>query len=288
MEVSNVNFQGKKVSNNSKTNKNSFLASAGAYIGGMGASTVASGSGLGVLAAINKIGKVSDDKVEILHKAAEKAIDVTGLAKDGVKIEYLKNTGAKKPFWQMLTCKPLEQVKQGYNAAFVPSVKILGQNVGNTVYMPQKDMAFAAFHEIGHAINFNKSNFWKKMQKLRMPCMALATLPMLYGAVTKKSVAPDGQELSKKQKLNNFLRDNAGKLSFAAMIPVLAEEGMASIRGQKLANKMLDGKLAKHVLKGNTVAYLSYLGSAAALAVGSYAAVKIKDALLEKKNNKQA
>ena len=63
---------------------------------------------------------------------------------------------------------------------------------------------------------------------------------------------------------------------------------MATIRGQKLANKILSPDLAKHVMKGSGVCYLSYLGAAAAVAVGSYAAVKIKDYLVNRKQAKNA
>ena len=89
------------------------------------------------------------------------------------------------------------------------------------------------------------------------------------------------------QKTNNFIRDNAGKLSFAAMLPVLAEEGMATIRGQKLANKLLSKDLAKTILKGNAVGYLAYVLSAVGLAAAAYTAVKIKDAFVNKNNSKK-
>lgn len=283
MNVTPVNFQG----NWKKTEKsgNSGLGSALGCAGGMAVQTAVSGvAGVGVLSSMNKIGKITPDKVDILHKAAEKALNISGMSAKGVKIEYLKAPATKKGIFSILRLPPIEQIKNGFNAAFIPGNAAF---VGNKILMPEKDMAFAAFHEIGHSINYNSSKFWKALQKMRMPGMALATLPLLYGAFSKKSVAKDGKELTKAQKANNFIRDNAGKLSFAAMVPMLAEEAMASIRGQKLANKLLDGKMAKHVLKGNAVAYLSYLGTAIALGLGSYAAVKIKDHFQAKKDAKE-
>ena len=150
--------------------------------------------------------------------------------------------------------------------------------------MPENKVSFLAFHEIGHSINFNNSKFWKGMQKLRMPALTLASLPMIYGAISKESKAEDGKELNKKQKINNFIRNNAGKLSFATMLPVLAEEGMATIRGQKLANQLLPKNIARTVLKGNSVAYTSYLITALGFAAAAYTAVKIKDAFVNKRD----
>ena len=72
------------------------------------------------------------------------------------------------------------------------------------------------------------------------------------------------------------------------MLPTLGEEAMASIRGVKLANKVLDANLAKHVAKGNCIAYMSYLGGAIALGLAAFAGVKIKDHFIEKKAAKLA
>lgn len=53
---------------------------------------------------------------------------------------------------------------------------------------------------------------------------------------------------------------------------------------QKLANKLLSPEMAKIVSKGNKVAYLSYLGTAACLGLGAWAAVKVKDMIVNKKS----
>ena len=68
------------------------------------------------------------------------------------------------------------------------------------------------------------------------------------------------------------------------MLPVLAEEGMATIRGQKLANQLLPKNIARKVLKGNAVAYTSYLITALGFAAAAYTAVKVKDAFVNKRD----
>ena len=92
--------------------------------------------------------------------------------------------------------------------------------------------------------------------------------------------------VKKGEKVKNFIRNNAGKLSFAAMLPILLEEGMASYKGEKLANKLLSKDMAKIVSKGNKFTYLTYIIGALSIATTSFATVKIKDYLVAKKENK--
>lgn len=278
--INNVAFNGKQKS----TIKDKTAYASGTVAGIVGGTLAQSASGLvsaGVTSSLGKIGDISQDKIDIIHKASEKALELGGVKDKGVGINWLKPSGKKLSLLDKLRllsnpARMPEAIQEGLNAGFSASQ--------NKIYMPENKISFASFHEIGHSINFNNSKFWKGMQKMRGPAIALATLPMLYGVLSKESKAEDGKKLNKKQKVNNFIRDNAGKLSFTAMLPMLAEEGMASIRGQKLANKLLSKNLAKTVLKGNAVAYSSYVISALGLAAAAYTAVKIKDAFVNKRD----
>ena len=102
----------------------------------------------------------------------------------------------------------------------------------------------------------------------------------------KMREARKNKELTKGEKVKNFIRNNAGKLSFAAMLPILFEEGMATYKGQKLADKLLTKDMAQIASKGTKVAYLTYILTALSLATTSFATVKIKDYLVAKKENK--
>ena len=111
----------------------------------------------------------------------------------------------------------------------------------------------------------------------------------IYGAISTKSKSKEeGAELTNVQKTNNFVRDNAGKIAFGLSLPMLIEEAMASIKGQKFANKLLDKNLANRVLKANLVAYSSYLLVGIAGALGCTCAVKLKDHFVAKKEAKIA
>ena len=113
-------------------------------------------------------------------------------------------------------------------------------------------MHSAGFHELGHAMNANLSKIGKFLQKSRPVSMYLPVLLALYGACTRKAKPKneDGK-LNGAQKTHNFVRDNAGKLAFLASVPMLLEEGMATVKGQKFANKLLKPELANRVLKAN-------------------------------------
>lgn len=283
MEVSNSKFNAVHPKKESKgRNVGASLLAAGAA---SVVPTVSMPAGIAIVKKMQKVGDLPEHKINILHQKAEEAIKMAGLDKFGVKIEYLKQPKFKKPFIQVLS-NPIAMIEQGMNAAFLNSPA--GFFKKNTILMPEKGISFAAFHEIGHAMNYNLSKIGKLLQKMRMPGMFAAGAIGLFGAFTKTSKPQDGKELTKWQKFKNFVRDNAGKLSFAAMVPMLAEEAMATIKGQKLAKKLLSPKMAKTVAKGNAIAYLSYLASAAALGLSSLAAVKVKDYFVDKKETKQA
>ena len=79
-------------------------------------------------------------------------------------------------------------------------------------------------------------------------------------ALFKTKKAPNHEPKNKLDKTTTFIKDNAGKLTFFAMLPTLVEEGLASIKGAKLAK---DGGLSANLLKrvntGNFKAWTTYL-----------------------------
>ncbi len=292
MNISKVNNQQNTAINKNKKKSRNVGASIGASFLGSVVQTASVPLSLAVINTMKKIGSLPQDKIEIMHNAAEKALIDTGLSNKGAKIQYLERNKQdfKLPKYLRIL-NPIEQIKDGKNAAFVNkdlknfiTKKVIFPK--NTILMPKRDISFAAFHEIGHALNYNFSKFGKILQHMRNPLMGLAGAIALYGAFTQNRKTEDGKELTKGQKFKNFVRNNAGKLSIAAMLPILWEEGMATCKGQKLANKLLSKDMAKIVSKGNKVAYLSYIIGVLSLGAASYASVKIKDYLVAKKAKK--
>lgn len=167
-------------------------------------------------------------------------------------------------------------IKEGFNAGFTP--------MGNKVLINTEKMGLSGFHEIGHSINFNKSKFWKSLHMYNALKVPFAIAGMLSLAALFKRPKADGEQPTGTfDKVTTFMKNNVGKLTFAAMVPMIAEEVMASVRGNKLAKELLSPELAKKVAKSNIFGAASYVGTAAALALGAYAANKVRDAIAHPK-----
>lgn len=263
----------------------------------------------------------AEDK-KTMHDAVKKMLTDSGLNKKGVRIKFLsqlkeKNKLPKNPLEKF--CRVyydlvyINSIREGDNAAFfnndlklpkytysqLKELEKQGKKAknemnktktyikGNSVCLSKDFLHTAGFHELGHALNWNFSKFGRFLQKNRAFAMNAPIALGIYGAISKKSKPKkEGKNLNHAQKTNNFIRDNIAALSLALASPLLIEEGMASFKGQKYANKLLSPNLAKKVLKANSIGFLSYLGSALFCALGAYAAVKIKDYAVEKKEAK--
>ena len=182
----------------------------------------------------------------------------------------------------------VDQVRAGNNAFFTSKDLAFKDNgvrkvyiKKNSIIMPKNDISGAVFHEMGHAMNYHFSTIGKTLQKLRPLSMLGSALIGLYGACTRKSKSKNGEELNSKQKTNNFIRNNAGLLAFGASVPMLIEEAMATVKGQKFADKLLSKELAANVSKGNKIAYCSYALIGIFSALGAFTAVKIKDSIMK-------
>lgn len=265
--------------------ENNVGASIGAIVGssmvsGMLAPIVSST----ILPAMKKNGQLPQDTIDTIQNGAKQAVEETGLKDKGVRIRFLDKLTItqslkNKPFLKsVLDGMYIDQVRAGNNAFFAPSDIAFKDNgvkkvylKKNSIVMPKKDISGAVYHEIGHAMNFHFSKLGKVLQKMRPVAMLTPGLIALYGACSKKNDS----------KANNFVRNNAGLLAFASTIPMLAEEGMATYKGQKLADKILSKELAANVLKGNKIAYCSYALSAIFGGLTAFAAVKIKDSAIK-------
>lgn len=243
-----------------------------------------------ILPAMKKAGELDSVTIESIQDGARKAWKDSGLKDKGVKIEFLKQAADKN--WSIKDLMdPIGSVKKGVNAFFLfeDAKGLLGGVVypKNTILVPEKDISYALYHELGHAHNFNISKFGRFLQKCRPVSMLLPGLIAFYGAFSRKSKPEDGKELTAAQKTNNFIRDNAGKISLLATIPMLLEEGLATKKGLGWAKKYLSPENFKIVKKGSIIAYTSYLLSAATMGVASWLAVKVKDKLIAKREKEQ-
>jgi len=168
--------------------------------------------------------------------------------------------------------------KTGNNACFLPEA--------NKIITPAKNLATSVFHEMGHAMNYNGGGVLKVLQKARPVAMALPGI-ILTASIFNKRKTTDEKSDSKVQNFFDGVKKNAGKLSFLAMMPVIAEEGIASLRGDKIARGLVkSGELSKQILNKvrltNACGFASYVFAAGIMGAGAALAVKIKDNIQEK------
>ena len=176
-------------------------------------------------------------------------------------IDHKNKAGLQNMFPEL--SKSLDVVADGRNAFYT--------NQGNFVVAP-KSKPSLILHELGHAINFEKSLVMKGLQKLRVVGMLA---PVAIAALNSASGASrDGKK--------NFWERNAGIIGFCAFLPTIIEEAAASIRGINAAKKTLGAGANLKVLKKNYfLAWMTYLlagigtGVAAKLAIADLPDVKI-------------
>ena len=239
----------------------------------------------------NPLGKYINGEISATGKdfikASKEAFDNSKLAKHGVEFVDVKKLSDVKdiekaipksikqfPKLEKLMKKQLEGAKEaivkGKNACFVPNT--------NKIYVNLDRMSYASFHEMGHALNKNASKIGKILAKSRKPGMILTAAALLTGIFKRKKVEGEGTN-GIVDKVTTFVKDNCGKLAFLGTLPTILEEGLASIRGAKLAKGILSEKNYKLLNKFNGKAWLTYLGMGVAMTAATVLASKVRDAI---------
>lgn len=228
-----------------------------------------------------KIGQSCDNVV--INKGVDKALENFKLPSKGVGIvDVNANTPTnpafdKFPKWLKSILDPVVDIKAGRNAFFNFST--------NQILINREKLGVATFHEMGHAVNRNFSKFWKGMQGLRLPCMALGGLFGTVALFKRKKV--EGEEPKGFfDKTTTFIKNNVGKLTLAAFAPIVAEELMATYRGNKMAKKVLSPELFKKVQKTNRFGAMTYIAAGVGAALAAVVGSKVRDAIAKPKEIK--
>ena len=152
----------------------------------------------------------------------------------------------------------LKPVARGENAFYTDQLKLA---------VAPKSKPSLILHELGHAINAHKGKFLRFLQKSRGYAAAVPTALLLLNGLFRRD---DNKP--------NFVEKNAGIIGFAAFLPTIAEEGLASIRGVKAARQTLGKSVNLAPLKRNYFfAWLTYVIAGIGLGVAA------KQSMLENK-----
>lgn len=177
---------------------------------------------------------------------------------------WFRNTFLGKVYRKILQ----STFERGDNAAFLPKTNRIGVNIDK--------LGASTFHEMGHAINRNMSTFWKGMQKLRGPAMITGSVLTLTALIKRKKI--EGEEPKTKfDKVTTFIKNNVGKLVTLSFVPIVAEELMASHRGNQMAKKFLPAEMFKKVRMTNRLGAATYIIAGIGAGLTAFTASKIRD-----------
>lgn len=237
---------------------------------------------------MNEINKhLTEDEFKSVEKAIKTTIKESGLAEKGVSVirsnaenqdeilKIIKTELDNKPSTRRLPEEIKIYLGKAYHTTLQKSENAFFTFKSNKIIMPEKGLNLVFFHEAGHAANQNLSAIGKALQKCRW--LSALALPIALVALFKTKKAPNEKPNSKTDKTTTFIKNNAGKLTFAAFLPLLLEEGLASIKGNKFAKKVLSPHLFKKVLKTNAFSFSSYLITATLSSLSIYLGAKVKD-----------
>lgn len=209
--------------------------------------------------------KLPEDSLSVLNDKVIDALVHSGLKEKGCKIGYVKSDGTKKPnFWRKLFPKSkLEFV------GFAPKDNII-------VY--SKEIPLAAFHEIGHAIDYKLGNPFIKillkfngMTKYLIPALILGSALLGVTVETKENKNKNKKD-DKTYKTLKFIQNNIGKISALVMSPMLITEVTASIKANKLAK--MSG-VEKGLIKRMNLGLFMAFGTYACIAAFTVIAAKV-------------
>lgn len=174
----------------------------------------------------------------------------------------------RNPYMKAKFSMVTSMIEKGENACYLPK--------GKKVIVNTEKLGLSAFHEMGHAINHNCTKFWKIMQKSRTPMKYLGS-GLALTALLKRQKLEGEQPKNMFDKATTFVKNNVGKLVTLSFIPIVAEELMASHRGNKMAAKVLSPDMLTKVKASNRLGAATYITAAVVSGAGAYLASKIRD-----------
>jgi len=211
-------------------------------------------------------------------------------------IDQFKVLGARgeKIADKLLMANPAYGAMKGKNAAYVFNM--------STAIVPDK-MATAQFHELGHAMNANSKwgklllNLRKdytpnalKISGIKIPfvraAMGFVISSIALVGIFKNKKAEGEQAVGFWDKTTTFIKNNVGKLTFITMLPLVAEEALASFKGEKAVKGLINADLFKKVKLSNRLGLATYAVIAAFAGLGAMCATKIRDKIAQPNLNK--
>ena len=227
------------------------------------------------------LNNINPENVDLMTKMTSKKIDIIFSKFEFYrKIEELRTQLKENNKIKSITTPLKENINQGLKVAANGNNAFCFPIISDIMINMDK-CSESAFHEMGHALNFSGSKLTKAFvfgcRMITLPVSLIFAIGLLKPK-KKEGEKPNGII----DKTTTFIKNNTGKLTFATFVPILAEEGLASIRGCNIAKKVLNLKFLKRINRTNFFAWTTYFISALMTAGMVALSVKIRDKVAEK------
>lgn len=239
-------------------------------------------------------------KLDDVKKEAQLMIDKHKLAEKGFSAEIIE-----KSMFENISeeeKKALEAIRKDLIETKGGGAVYRNNNIIN-IALAVEEKASLIFHEIGHAVQYNNSKIGKLLNKLKIDkTINIAGKPIPLYAITSglilglglnykdpKKLANQNYEkdsleykINEANKKNNkfyeFIKNNAGLLTFASFAPILLDEGFATKHALKHL-KEIKSYIHAPLKKNLSIAYLTYLSLATIMALGVKGGLMLKEKL---------
>lgn len=165
--------------------------------------------------------------------------------------------------------KQIKSIVAGENAGFSQAEKIIMINT--------EKIGLAGFHEIGHAMNNQSSKILRGIQAIKGHSKVLSLAIPIAALFIDKT---NNESQNRLNKAGNFIKDNVGKLTALSLLPIVVEETIATVKGQKLAKKALPKAVLKNATKFHMTSIATYALSAITCGFAAHIANQIRDKIV--------
>ena len=207
-----------------------------------------------------------------------------------------KVTRAKNPLSKYLQQKlakyKIKKVEKGFSAIFagrnacaIQRVKKSTKEIQSLILSNMEKDPDSVFHELGHHQNHRSLNktadyfLYKFLLNKKYISRSILGI-LLVSLFTNKTQNPDSNKSNPFYPVGKFIKDNCGKLAALACIPMLAEETIASINGQKLGQKYLPKKQWQSLTRAHLRSFSSYAKFTAITGLSVYLANLVRDIIV--------
>ena len=240
------------------------------------------------------------EPLETTKKSAQQIYEESGLKGKGVELLFVEDSPKgeeelhtfldkvvpkKSKINKRLNENYFHTFNEGSNAVYID-----GGKKGKAVIVSEKQLHNNVFHELGHAMNANGNVITKSLfkSKILSPYGVPLIMPILLAnALWHKDSDKNKNDEKIMDKTRNFLAKHAVGLTALSLAPMVAEEGLASIRGLRAASKYLPKESVRKLGWNYSKAFMTYVLLSGGITLGVDLGIKLANKIKTDAHNKK-